>query len=70
MVVKIYGPFLGTLNNRCRIIIRIQKGTLILTTTHMGCRVPERSEGLGVPRRGIDALVWAEPPKSRLLLSL
>ena len=42
----------------------------ILTTTHMGCRVPERSEGLGVPRRGIDALVWAEPPKSRLLLSL
>ena len=28
-----YGPFLGTLNNRCRIIIRTQKGTLILTTT-------------------------------------
>ena len=30
-----YGPFLGTLNIRCRIIIRTQKGTLILTTTHM-----------------------------------
>ena len=30
-----YGPLLGTLNNRCRIIIRTQKGTLILTTTHM-----------------------------------
>ena len=30
-----YGPFLGTLNNRCRIIIRTQKGTLILTTTHV-----------------------------------
>ena len=30
-----YGPFLGTLNNRCRIIIGTQKGTLILTTTHM-----------------------------------
>ena len=30
-----YGPFLGTLNNRCRIIIRTQKGTLILTTTHI-----------------------------------
>ena len=29
------GPFLGTLNIRCRIIIGIQKGTIILTTTHM-----------------------------------
>ena len=29
-----YGPFLGTLNNRCRIIIGTQKGTIILTTTH------------------------------------
>ena len=31
-----YGPFLGTLNIRCRIIIGIQKGTIILTATHMG----------------------------------
>ena len=30
-----YGPFLGTLNNRCRIILRTQKGTLILTTTQV-----------------------------------
>ena len=30
-----YGPFLGTLNIRCRIIIGIQKGTIILTTTLM-----------------------------------
>ena len=30
-----HGPFLGTLNNRCRIILGTQKGTLILTTTHM-----------------------------------
>ena len=30
-----YGPLLGTLNIRCRIIIGIQKGTIILTTTHM-----------------------------------
>ena len=30
-----YGPFLGTLNIRCRIITRIQKGTIILTTTHI-----------------------------------
>ena len=28
------GPFLGALN-RCRIIIGTQKGTLILTTTHI-----------------------------------
>ena len=27
------GPFLGTLNNRCRIIIGTQKGTIISTTT-------------------------------------
>ena len=33
------GPFLGTLNIRCRIIIRTQKGTLILTTTHMDAEV-------------------------------
>ena len=28
-------PFSGTLNILCRIIIRIQKGTIILTTTHI-----------------------------------
>ena len=31
-----YGPFLGTLNIRYRIILGTQRGTLILTTTHMG----------------------------------
>ena len=30
-----YGHFLGTLNNRCRIIFGTQKGTIILTTTHI-----------------------------------
>ena len=30
-----YGPFLGTINIRCRIMLRTQKGTPILTTTHM-----------------------------------
>ena len=30
-----WGPFLGTLNNRCRIQTMSQKGTLILTTTHI-----------------------------------
>ena len=29
-----YGPFLGTLNMRCRIIVGTPKGTIILTTTH------------------------------------
>ena len=29
------GPFLGTLNIRCRIILRTQTGTIILTTTHV-----------------------------------
>ena len=30
-----YGPFLGTLNIRGRIIIGTQKGTIILTTTQV-----------------------------------
>ena len=30
-----YGPFLGTLNNRCRILIGTPKGAIFLTTTHM-----------------------------------
>ena len=30
-----YGPFLGTLNNRCRIILGTPKETIILTTTHV-----------------------------------
>ena len=36
-IVGLYmgGPFWGTLNIRCRILIRIQKGTIILTTTHL-----------------------------------
>ena len=28
-----YGPLLGPLNTRCRIILRTQKGTIIWTTT-------------------------------------
>ena len=30
-----YGPFLGTLNIRCRIIIGIQIGAIKLTATHI-----------------------------------
>ena len=30
-----YGPFLGTLNIRCRLIIGAQIGTIVLTITHV-----------------------------------
>ena len=32
---RTYGPFLGTRTIRCRSIIRIQKETILLTTTHI-----------------------------------
>ena len=35
VVVKIMVHFLGTLNIRYRIILGTQRGTLILTTTHI-----------------------------------
>ena len=51
-----YGPFLGTLNIRCRIIIGIQKGTIILTTAHV-CKMLEMEHGGG--------LLWACDVQSR-----
>ena len=30
-----YGPLLGPVNTRCRIILRTQKGSIKLTTAHM-----------------------------------
>ena len=42
-----YGPFLGTLNIRGRIIIGTQKGTIILTTTHIDIyiyKIPDYAE--------------------------
>ena len=30
-----YGPLLGSLNTRSLIVLRTQKGTIVLTTTHM-----------------------------------
>ena len=41
-----YGPFLGTLNIRWRIIMGIQKGTIILTTTQLSF---EESRSPGAP---------------------
>ena len=45
---KNYGPFLATLNIRCRIIIRTQKGTIILTTTHIVIIFSMYVEGSGL----------------------
>ena len=43
-----YGPFLGTLNIRCRITLRTQKGTIIFTTTHIDIELRERPQGFRV----------------------
>ena len=43
-----YDPFWGTLNFRCRIIIGIQKGTIMLTTTHIYVRMYLKLRVLGV----------------------
>ena len=53
VVVKIKVPFLDTLTNKCRLILGIQKGTIILTTTHMvrgvlGVRVGVQGLGFSV----------------------
>ena len=57
-----YGPFWGTQNYRCRIIIRTQKGTLILTTTHLGkqlgCWVSWKP---GSKARALPDRVWVLP---------
>ena len=46
-----HGPFLGTLKIRCRLIIGIQKGTIILTTTHM-FNEQEREKSAWISRGG------------------
>ena len=42
-----YGPFLGTLNIKGRIKMGTQKGTIILTTTHI--RIGSTSDDLDIP---------------------
>ena len=66
-----YGPFLGTLNMRCRIVIGIQKGPIILTTTRIeGYREPicrnvnhHSQEALGVDesQQGLGFRVYLDP---------
>ena len=50
-----YGPFLGTPNIRCRIIIGSPKGTIILTTAYMGLMCEA-----GSPTR-ITPISWTRP---------
>ena len=40
-----HGPLLGPLATRCRIMVRTQKGTIILTTTHVTAIAFERQLG-------------------------
>ena len=54
-----YGPFLGTLNISCRIIIRTQNGTPILTTTHLGKR-GEDKQPHSPQRQSLNADIPAE----------
>ena len=63
-----YGHILGTLNMRCRIILRTQKGTTILTATHiavvpawapMGVGIhAEESGDRGLPQHSCWLVVW------------
>ena len=83
VVVKIMVPFWGTLNIRCRIIIGIPQGTIILTTTQVHLRDLKRltlakspisalkKKGLGF--RGAGRLYQGEnggPPKKPCIIYL
>ena len=62
-----YGLFLGTLNISCLTIMGTQKGTIILTTTHVGV---SRVLGVGPGRipRNLQlkcAIFWGGKPRSR-----
>ena len=46
VAVKIMIPFLGTLKIRCRIMIGIQKGPTIWTTTHILGQIPLQQQPL------------------------
>ena len=62
------GPFLGTQNIRCRIITGTEKGTIILTTTHMGVmskvaglRFRFEDLGLSIDVCGVQGEIWRLP---------
>ena len=55
------GPFLGTLNIRCRIIIGIKKGAIILKTTRMSSLLPMAK--VLVQELALVVLLLPGPPK-------
>ena len=67
------GPLLGPLNIKCRIIIGTQKGTIILTTTHIYI-VPSRIETETTARASIPRYMgvgfWVVGFELRVLLSM
>ena len=56
-----YGPFLGTLNIRCRIILGTQKGTIILTTTQIA---PSGAQHTAPPRIEVLELTEIRGPQA------
>ena len=63
-----YGPFLGILNIRCRIIIGVQKRTIILTTTHVGSVVPALVPVVSEEPRGLRALLESERIRKNVMI--
>ena len=61
---KNYGPFLGTLDIRCRIIIGTQKGTILLTTIYI-TPIPLRNPYKATARLGRHGIVWWWTPGLR-----
>ena len=53
---KLRSLFGGNLNMRCRIVIGIQKGTIILTTAHMICNEMQHNTILW----GMGSVAWHE----------
>ena len=65
-----YGPFLGTLNIRCRTIIRTQKVTLILTTTHIEFTGTQGMTAKTAPEASQEKLAGAWPQSQEIACSL
>ena len=65
-VCQNYGPFLGPPNTRRRIILRTQKGTIVLTTTHMDLqpqdRIPKQRRSLAAGCQGQPSFVGETGP--------
>ena len=60
-----YGPFLGTLNIRCRTILGTEKGTIILTTAHINC--PKQARAIDKAQNSAVGLCWGLEVQAILL---